>query len=273
MVTRYLLLPLLLSWALASSANDSLSRYYVRIGVGYGMGVDGQLRINGNIISGDYIDGYNGGLDHANANSVSFGQSVKIAPALGFYLSQHVALEVGFLFDIASSHYKANYSQYSPGGSYDETVTTYSRNTYSFIPALVLQLPSKKLVWYERTGVVLPLNSKIGWEKNGLSYSATKNSETNLKGAYYSRFSAGLHLAMGCKIKLNHYLELSLEGFCIWRNAYASSFKVERYDIDGVAQPLPETTSFSNSTNQNEPQSFAIPYSNAGLMAGLCLSF
>jgi len=251
---------------LPATANAQL---YMRIGTGYATALAGQSA--GNMLyNGSHIDNTIYGSNGMTVNyrspeyhikAASFAAGLQGYLGLGYNFSRHVALQLDANVGVINKKYVFT----SESNGYRFTIARRAQHNIFLLPALVVQTGNEAANFYARMGLVIPLRTKI---KEDEASTATIE-ELSLRLSNY--FSLGAAGAFGIQHKCGGDIN-------IWAEASFQSLSLFAKREDVIAgqavnsNTLKPTTAINyskNSDNSAEPMSFDVPFSSAGISAGI----
>jgi hypothetical protein len=142
------------------------------------------------------------------------------------------------------------------------------------MPALVLQSSGEKFQIYSRTGVAIPLRTRIQQDQvitNQPGYGAVETDDYSLKIRNY--FSLGLTAAVGAQYKMNSHSFLYFEASLLSLTVFIKESDVTSVSVNGQGNYVSQlsasqlTTYYSNNysanaTDQTHQPTFGQPFSN-----------
>ncbi|GAA4467750.1 hypothetical protein GCM10023093_24080 [Nemorincola caseinilytica] len=256
---------------------------YAKIGIGYGF------------VSSGIVSTYNGServtptmrtIDMKPA-SFTAGQSAEIS--VGALFGRHVGAELRAYIVTGTPEYTYVTEGFVSSGGitmYDkETVTTRARTPMVLMPSMVVQSGGEKVNIYSRFGLAIPLSNKIDikddYEVAGNPFRGHAEYEMT------SKMKLGFTGAAGVSFKAGNKIRIWVEANMLSLSPIMDEMVLTKYTVNGVNElanvsARNKRVNFDLSgqeafpLNEDKPAmsiAEALPYSNAGLSAGISMSF
>lgn len=286
-MNRYVLLIIAL---FASVTASYAQEFYLKGGLGYAMPHGTQpYDAFGNAYSGSYNNQYNAATGTETSFSIkkpSLTAGLNGTVGVGILVTEHIGVELAANIGLATRKYKLAYED-NDGTQYTTAnVTQQAKTPVLIVPALVLQTGGHKHFFlYSRTGIVVPIQTT--YELESISTTESLLSVQSIESTVYkeqfrTRFGVGFSAAVGVKYQLADLFSVFTELNVTSLTLYARESEVTEYVVNGVdyTSAIPSEykttqyefkTSAANNTNSTY-STFAIPYGNFGVTAGVLMS-
>lgn len=259
-----------ITYGQAQKDQAAASKIYVRIGAGYAFPHAGQTYVESKTATVlSYSEVY---------GKYSFGAGANATLAGGFWLNNHLGLELGIHAGIAPKKYEMTATD--PTNS--QTSSMKVKMPVYIIPAIVLQTGGQHVNVYTRLGVVVNVSGKIIEEKENAIYNS--ESETTLKTGI------GFHGALGVSIPVADKISIFAEANGIAMNQYFKTGEITKATENGVdilsqmnesekkATFVDEITLTASTATPNPDEPTKLPaqaasFSNIGFGLGVMLHF
>lgn len=254
------------------------SPFYLRGGVGYGLPHAGNTSI-----AGSYTQ--SGNLQTTKSKRASFGAGAYAAVAAGYQLSNHIAVEIGVTIGVLGQKFDyTNTTSASGPGSTTAKNTSYAEFPVYVVPALVLQTGGD-VNFYTRIGAVVNVAGKVLDKNESTTVSGTARSTSTSTQEYKFQSGLGFQGAAGVSYPVAPKIQLYAEVTGISLNLYVKQSEYTAFTINGkdalstmttydkktvFEKEISTVTGSSVSPSQPKKElEYALPFSNAGLMAGV----
>lgn len=258
--------------------------FYARVGLGYALPMAGQT-----------MDGtatpYSGSLNNTTSGTTnmvtydigkaSFGAGLQSYLALGYMFNQNVGLDVAFNFMPGARKYTFHDFNVSVNGiATDVTITQQAQFPVLLTPALVFKTSGSKTKLYTRTGLVLPLSTRIDQHQIFVNRPGTgARQEDDYYWVVKNKFSLGFSGAIGLETRFKRgkvFGEVSFVSLA----AYAKEANLVDVAVDGQGgylRAVPEqyrkvtySSSFTTtSTDYYHQPTYSQPFSNCSVNVGI----
>jgi hypothetical protein len=256
--------------------------FFIKGGLGYAIQHNGEVYSGNGLYNGSYTN-YAGGEGYKVAHA-SFGSGTHGTLAIGYMINKHVGIELSGVIGITATKYSYNhYNDTFSNGVFDYNVANQAKTPVILLPSVIVSTGGKNVSLYVKAGLALPVSTKINHINTYTPdfYSSYTNEVTTW--TYSSRFSLGYSGSLGLQAKLSDNLDFWLEARVISLTVYAKKGELKDLTYDGKSyinnvNPIYKTVyfdndnSFSSTAPYYEP-AFSVPFSSAGLNAGLTYTF
>ncbi len=256
-------------------------KVYVKVGIGHNIPVSGSAYfaydnpINGKVT----YNSITGAATDYDLKKSGVSSGMQAIAGAGIMFSKYVGIElnatIGFLQKKNEGLYAGPYNN----GYFSERNTTYAKAPLMLNPSLVLRTPGEKVSMYARAGFVLPLMARIKNEFNGTLSDIATNYNYEGEAIYKTYFSLGYSGAMGISVKASKKMNIWAEANLTSLSVFVKEREITAYYANGI-DVLPRMSandkmaSYSRKyENSNTQMSYSLPFSNAGVNAGVSFSF
>lgn len=261
-------------------------KIYLRTGIGYGIRYASQVSFNGYPADGSLYEGpQQMALDY---KKFSFGTGPTAHLTAGWVWNKWFGMEAaisGALTPVRLTYDHYNGYATKPNGTPDTLhyiTTTSAQPLYATI-ALCGKTSYSRLNSYGRIGMAIPIRDDVRQviTNEPALFSNGVLAVTETETVFRSRFSVGVHGAIGISYSIGRHTEMCIEAFGLLRNTYVQSSDLVSYKVDGKQQndmyrgPHHIDYEFSYNTAQNKYQTttFVLPFSSLGTSLGLKYTF
>lgn len=263
----------------AFAGTISAQEFYFRAGAGYAVPQAGQT-----------LDGtgspYNGTLNN-NAYSIknaSFSSGAQGYIGAGYMFSEHIGAQLDANFGLRNTKYTFSAGNVSVGGvPSNVNVVQQAKSLAILMPSVVLQTGRGAATFYARTGIALPLFTKITQDQiitNLPGSGAVTTDDFTLQ--LTNSFALGFTGAAGVKYKISDNISIWGELSFLSMSLYLKEADLTGASENGQNVPLSQITGGSqvvrysknalvDSTGANQP-TYSLPFSNFGVNIGINIS-
>ncbi|MGN6475794.1 MAG: outer membrane beta-barrel protein [Flavipsychrobacter sp.] len=249
----------------ALSLKAEAKKFYIRAGIGYAAPTAGQTRdVDGYPLNGTVF--YNSRTSPESTimhvHKASYGSGVKTNLAVGYFINDHIGVELNGIFGVASTKYVATAHYIAPNSP--EIIvqyTQYAKLPIFLVPSLTLQT-GDKIRLYMRAGIVLPVKSDMISEADNLTmgnyYPA--GTQMSIKATVRTRFNLGLSASAGVNFKISKHVRFFTE-------ANLTSLSLYLKDVSYGSTKLNYTKQANSAASEDGTYSY--PFSTIGGSLGL----
>lgn len=263
--------------------------FYGRVSLGYAMPAAGQsldgtaTPYNGTITNSAIGTGNMVTYDFGKA---SFGAGLQSYIALGYMFNPNIGIDVAFNFMPGARKYTFNdYNVSVQGVATDVTITQQASTPVLLTPSLVFKTSGSKTKLYTRTGIVLPLATRIEQHQVFANRPGTGARQVDdYVWEIKNKFSLGFSGAIGAEMQLRRRAKLFAEISFTSLAVFAKEANLVDLAIDGQGGYLrlvPDQyrkVTYSNSytaapTDYYHQPTYSQPFSNCSVNIGLSFPF
>lgn len=264
--------------------NAAYSQFYMRAGAGYAFPQAGQTMdgtgqpYTGTVNNTTYTQAY-------SLKGTSFSAGVQGMIGFGYFLSDHVGVQLDGNLGLSSKQYTLNDNNIAVGGLLNNiSVVQRAKTPILLIPSVVLQTGGNVWNLYSRFGIALPLKTTINEDQiyDNLPSATASNPHTidDLNFQIKSSFSLGFTAALGVQYKVNDVFSVWGEVSLLSMSLYVKEADLKGWTENGSTVPLsyyggPTTVSYGKNatvdTNYTTAPTYSQPFSNVGINVGISI--
>ncbi|HEY1030313.1 MAG TPA: hypothetical protein VGD89_00955 [Flavipsychrobacter sp.] len=268
---------LLLTALSAFSSVSHAQKMYVKIGLGHNIPVSGSAySLYDNPINGKTTyNSITGAITDYELKKSGISSGMQAIAGAGIMFSKYVGIELNATIGFLQKKNESLYAYPYDGAYVSERNTSYAKAPLMLNPSLVLRTPGEKANMYARAGFVLPVMARIKDEYTGTVSDGGMSYTYEGENIYKTYFSLGFSGAMGISVKASKKMNVWAEANLTSLSVFVKEREVTAYYVAGV-DVLPRLSanekkvSYSKKyENVNTRMSYTLPFSNAGVNAGV----
>lgn len=256
--------------------------FYIRAGIGYAAPATAQ--------NGPYGVPYNGhfsivtdqsGVQHISSYEIkkaAFNTGVQGQLAFGYMFNKNIGVDLGLQTTLAYLKYESAYINNDGIYLENETTTRYASTPLIISPSLVLQTGGKELNVYARMGLALPLNTKLTventYERTTIGVAAP-GTLASMDATLRCKAALGFTGAVGVNYPVGKKLRIYAEANGVSLTVNAQELEMTSYIYNGQIANVPtlpedfRITRYSSTAENGKYPTYAVPFSNIGIAAGV----